>query len=270
VDFQNRFNTERLKNAAIITGAFPFGLAPRKVEMERELLENIPFSVSELKQLDDNDTSKKIQQVKNPPSWENEFFDYTLVCVNGGMTNNEPFEIPRQLLLKKGRSCQNMPREAVLADRAIIMIDPFPDKDIFEEDFKQPKNLIDLTRQVLKVLLNQPLFKIEDMELAQENDVFSRFLIIPTRHDDYQNNSIACGSLGAFGGFFSKEFREHDFMLGRYNCRRFLLYHFGLPEEVAETNPVFKGCWTDEAKNKWRYYNKYRMKWMLPLVPVCL
>jgi hypothetical protein len=269
VDFKSGFNIKRLKNAAKITGAFPFGLAPRNLEIEKELMENILFNKTELIHIDDKTSCKKTTASKNLPEWGTANYpEYETVCVDGGMTNNEPFEITRQILLQKGVPRDNMPREAALADRAILMVDPFPDTNIFEANFSKPRNLPDLAKKILKVLMNQPLFKTEDIELAQEDDVFSRFLIIPTRHDNYAAKPIACGTLGGFGGFFKKSFREHDFRLGRYNCRRFLLYHFGLPEEVAETNPVFKGCWTEEAKQKWRYYDQFRGKWMLPFIPI--
>jgi hypothetical protein len=46
-----------------------------------------------------------------------------------------------------------------------------------------------------------------------------------------QSPALQCASLGAFGGFFEKEFRAHDYVLGRRNCQKFLLDHFVLPED---------------------------------------
>ena len=43
--------------------------------------------------------------------------------------------------------------------------------------------------------------------------------------------AIACGSLGGFGGFLDKIFREHDFFLGRLNCYSFLRRHFAIKSE---------------------------------------
>jgi hypothetical protein len=41
--------------------------------------------------------------------------------------------------------------------------------------------------------------------------------------------------LGGFGGFLSKDFRQHDFFLGRRNAQKFLKDHFVLPA----SNPLF-------------------------------
>lgn len=43
--------------------------------------------------------------------------------------------------------------------------------------------------------------------------------------------AIACGSLGGFGGFLDKRFREHDFFLGRLNCQSFLRKHFRIKSD---------------------------------------
>ena len=48
--------------------------------------------------------------------------------------------------------------------------------------------------------------------------------LIPKIYDG--SAAIACGSLGGFGGFLDKEFRVHDFYLGRLNCQSFLRKHF--------------------------------------------
>ena len=43
------------------------------------------------------------------------------------------------------------------------------------------------------------------------------------------DQALQCGSLGAFGGFFDKTFRQHDYQLGRRNCQQFLKKYFSLP-----------------------------------------
>jgi hypothetical protein len=61
------------------------------------------------------------------------------------------------------------------------------------------------------------------------------FLISPKRQELKINGmevpiegdrAIACGSLIGFGGLLEKEFRVHDFFLGRRNCQRFLQKQF--------------------------------------------
>jgi hypothetical protein len=46
--------------------------------------------------------------------------------------------------------------------------------------------------------------------------------------------ALQCGTLGAFGGFFDRGFRAHDYALGRRNCQQFLRERFNLPQG----NPV--------------------------------
>ncbi len=69
---------------------------------------------------------------------------------------------------------------------------------------------------------------------------FNRFVIAPSDDDlvkeyagnpDAQPAALQCARLGAFGGFFEKQFRAHDYALGRKNCQKFLLDHFVLPED---------------------------------------
>ncbi|MEP6902592.1 MAG: patatin-like phospholipase family protein [Actinomycetota bacterium] len=61
--------------------------------------------------------------------------------------------------------------------------------------------------------------------------------------------AIACGSLGGFGGFLDKSFREHDFFLGRLNCQSFLRKHFRIKSdgENSVQNAVTT-AYSDEAK----------------------
>ena len=40
---------------------------------------------------------------------------------------------------------------------------------------------------------------------------------------------LACGSVGAFGGFLDISFRHHDYILGRMNAQRFLSGWFAVP-----------------------------------------
>src|SRR5262249_21903233 len=44
-----------------------------------------------------------------------------------------------------------------------------------------------------------------------------------------QPPALQCATLGAFGGFFDRGFRAHDYALGRRNCQKFLSDSFVLP-----------------------------------------
>jgi hypothetical protein len=45
--------------------------------------------------------------------------------------------------------------------------------------------------------------------------------------------------MGGFSGFLNKEFRIHDYYLGKYNCEMFLRKYFTIPEEALDANPIF-------------------------------
>jgi hypothetical protein len=43
--------------------------------------------------------------------------------------------------------------------------------------------------------------------------------------------------MGGFGGFLHKEFRRHDYELGRQNCQRFLAHWFGVDKNNPHIDP---------------------------------
>ena len=67
--------------------------------------------------------------------------------------------------------------------------------------------------------------------------------------------------LGALLGLFEDECRRHDCMLDRANCHNFLAKEFVL----AETNPIFKGRWTDAQKE---HFGDAAGSGVLPLIPL--
>jgi hypothetical protein len=65
-------------------------------------------------------------------------------------------------------------------------------------------------------------------------------------------SNLACASVGGVGGFLCEAFRAHDFQLGRRNCQQFLRSSFVLPDEEANSNPLFASGWSDEARDHFR------------------
>lgn len=145
------------------------------------------------------------------------------------------------------------PREGDKADRAVIMIDPFSDA----RDGEPPlgSSLLDVPLQLFTALKEQSRFKQFDLTLAEADDVYSRFLIAPTRGSQRGARAICSGGLGGFLGFFHCEFRHHDFMLGRANCHDFLRDWFVLPAD----NRIFRqdqGLWSDKALANKRFQSR--------------
>lgn len=193
--------------------------------------------------------------------------DYSFVCVDGGTINNEPLDLARVELADGDISARNE-RDGAKARRAVLMIDPFTGAEK-----PGPRNLgeIDLAKSVLQVfgaLKNQARFNPLDVALASSETVYSRFMIAPSRTGATRGasgNAIACGSLGGFGGFLSRHYREHDYFLGRRNCQRFLQKHFML----LERNPLFDAWGDDESmRARFRVTNPETGEAELPIIPL--
>ena len=219
--------------AALATGAFPVGLAPRVLEQSFEAYQTRTWSVS----LDNDEAraSGKCQVERQVRSELNDTGTFDFVAVDGGVMNNEPLELARRFL---GEGKRNS-RQGDKAKRAVLMIDPFPSQAIYEDDHQPDNRLLKVIPALFSSLIAQARFKMDELLLAQEDSVYSRFLISPTRSfgTEPEKFAIACGSLGGFGGFLARTFRDHDYQLGRRNCQRFLQQHFVLPEN----NEIVRG-----------------------------
>lgn len=230
-------NKNLLVDAAITTGAFPIGLSPRVVVRNPKYINDNPLL--------------KITHGKG--DLVNSQADYSAVCVDGGVINNEPYDLTGTILInrrkeeieqesgKDAAEKYQMKVNPATFDTTILMIDPFPNYD--DQPSYEYFNLIALKFSLPKLLgaiRKQVMIKTDLLEQAYDDDDYTRFLIAPIRtvEGELQHFSLACGSLEGFGGFFSKEFRIHDYMLGRRNCQRFIQLYFCVP--VSAANPIIK------------------------------
>lgn len=226
-----------LARAALATGAFPLALAPRPLERWSTDYDcRLPGCAA-----DDG------QGAVTPlvPAWPapGQKFLYKFLTVDGGVMDNEPFELARVTLA--GTMGRN-PRDGDKANRAVLMVDPFCEPSVpGPEDDSRP--LTDVAKTLFGAMKNQTRFKRSELEMAMRDDVYSRFLIAPSRDGVRGARAIASGGLNAFLGFFSEKYRHHDYMLGRKNCRDFLRWHFTLPKE---NTALFTDTWTDTAKER--------------------
>lgn len=215
-----------MRDAALATGAFPVALAPRVVK--RRLSDYLAKSWS--------------AQGSNsgiPPDFggiapANGTLD--TLNVDGGVTDNDPFALAHDFLanleprVPDGRN----PREANTADRAVLSIAPFPTVETFSDRFSKPSPILAVISRVLDALIAQSRFQGESLGLLMTRDGFSRFVIAPKDDRNPGNTALQSSSLSAFGGFFFKGFRDHDFLLGRRNCQKFLSSHLVLRSD----NPI--------------------------------
>lgn len=233
---------ERIKVAALASGAFPIGLAPRVLEHA------IPgngqpdwygFRRWPVPTPESHDPHACVSYQAIPVNWGPlpANYPYRFQCVDGGVMNNEPLELARQALAGSGRNA----REGARADKAVLLIDPFPSDSAFVADEEPAPELLKTALKLFGALKNQARFKPDELMLAMRDDVYSRFMIAPSREGS--PHPIACGSLGGFGGFLKRDFRAHDYFLGRRNAQKFLRDHFVLPEN----NPLF-GAWSEDMR----------------------
>jgi hypothetical protein len=230
-------NKELLIESAMATGAFPIGLQPRILRRDA-------------KYINDNPLLKlgKSENILVSPD-----IDYINTTVDGGVIDNEPFDLTEKILANRRKAQLEKLRgkEAAMNyrprinsaefDTTILMIDPFPNYDEKPDPNYFPLMAIKfMAGQILGAMRQQLMLKTDELKRANDEKDYSRFMISPIRKSKGKSQpySIACGSLGGFGGFFSRSFRVHDFMLGRRNCQRFIQRYLSIPVNV--NNPILE------------------------------
>lgn len=237
-----------LAAAALATGAFPIALKPRGLERwSTDYDARFPGAARD----NGNGTVTPLCSALGPKAV------YRVLCVDGGAMDNEPFELARVALA--GHNGTN-PRGGKEAKRAVVMVDPFAETDGLGPE-TEDVSLVKVVLAMIGAWKNQSRFKPFDLDAALDDDVYSRFLIAPSRNGVHGAPAIASGRLGAFLGFFSEAYRDHDYMLGRQNARDFLRKHFTLPAD----NPLFRNTgWTARADERFRVNGQ---RPIIPLLP---
>lgn len=264
---------EGFKAVALGTGGFPMALAPRV--LNRPLTEyRYRAALTPTGPL----SGKDVELNPEPgwasglaPAWPDPAPDsYSALCVDGGAMNNEPLDLVRRVLAGYAGTSPRLAKDAV---RAVVLVDPFvnpgrpgPDRD---------QGLIGSILPLFNALVQNSRFKPEDLAMAADPAIGSRFLVAPSRGTAWQakrvagggeaEGAIAAGHLGGFMGFFDKAYREHDFFLGRRNAQRFLRDVFMLPEN----NKLFVGRWSDADKERWGSKSGEVAGRHLPVIPLC-
>jgi hypothetical protein len=222
---------EVFKTTALATGAFPVGLAPRLIKRSDTAFYYKGGTVGF------EDTDGAFVRI-DPAGDFKTLTPYDFVSVDGGVIDNAPLELARRYL--SGGGDIHNPRDGLSADKAVVLIAPFPNF-VKTPDADNGDRLIHILPRLLSALIDQSRFKPEELHLAASDKCFSRFMISPTREganpDEAKRVPIACGVLGGFGGFLHESFRRHDYLLGRRNAQAFLRWNFALPKD----HPFFVG-----------------------------
>ena len=214
-----------LQQAAMATGAFPVFLAPRV--LNRDAGDYTP-PIWETAGSTPVPSIQPDWTLKNADTWQT-------LNVDGGVIDNDPFDLAHDYLVALNPipgDGQN-PREALTADRAVITVAPFPAQDRFNPGYEPASQagVMSAVGRLFSALISQSRFFGESLALIMTGTVFSRFMIAPSDTTLPPGAAaLQCGTLGAFGGFFERGYRAHDYTLGRRNCQQFLRAQFILPQ----------------------------------------
>ena len=214
LDFKTGAFMEEAREAAIATGAFPVGLKARELKREKAFI-------------NDNEIINYSHPDLLPDS-------IRTINVDGGVVNNEPFEITEKIL---DNYDQNNAKKSSEFSKFQVLVDPFPTTAIIREadESVYSPDLMNIINRLLSAMRSQLLFKPEHVESIFDEDNYSRYIIAPVNERPIPTEgetAIACGALGGFSGFLDRRFREHDFYLGRRNCQRFLRNHLAVPVDA--------------------------------------
>lgn len=217
-----------LKDAAKATGAFPLFLAPRKIDRVAG-----DYMCSPWQSVAGGDPTAV------PPVWKLHADDtFTTLNIDGGVTDNDPFQLAHDYmavhnpLAQRNLTTGNLenPRPADKANCAVLTVAPFPAKAGFEGNYKfdEQGSVLGMLPNLFNVLIAQSRFQGESLTAVMSGASYSRFVLAPSDSDNPKEDALQCGLLSAFGGFFERGFRAHDYQLGRRNCQKFLSDHFRL------------------------------------------
>ena len=225
-----------LQEAAKATGAFPLFLAPRKIERPPRDYAYSPW-----------ESVSMIHPPYVPPHWPLKDTDtFTTLNVDGGVTDNDPFELAHDYLAIHNPKAFTDPATGQLrnppepdkANCAVLTVAPFPADEIFNPAFDFDKNMsvFGMLPNLFTTLISQSRFLGESLAAVMSGQSCSRFVLAPSDAGRPDTEALQCGLLSAFGGFFERGFRAHDYQLGRRNCQKFLKDYFRL----AVMNPIIQ------------------------------
>jgi uncharacterized protein YbcV (DUF1398 family) len=253
LNIKDKINTDIAADAAMATGAFPVGLQARTVTRNPMYLKANPW------------VQNYINNTPLPPG-----DSYKTLNVDGGLINNEPFDRVRDVLNKITKQSIKDTNNPNKFTSTVLMIEPFPTKP--PKPISLSENLGNVIGLTLSTMISQMRSKPIEIKNAVDEDCYAQYLITPSRIVTGPDEktaalsgelAIACGALSGFSGFINKEFRVHDYFLGRFNCKIFLRDYFTVPADALENNPIFKngyaGCDPEQFKSTNKENNGYQI-----------
>jgi predicted acylesterase/phospholipase RssA len=233
-----------LQTAAMATGAFPIFLAPRILHRK--------FSQYTPPMWESVTSAAAGTPPPIPPNFPAGLAEPLVTLnVDGGVTNNDPFNYAWDYLAAMAPSLpaslsqsDDLSDSPAHVDRAVIGIAPFPTDEKFDVGFvaAEQASIFSALPRLFSALISQSRFFGESLNQIMNGTTFSRFVIAPSDPESVAEHltspALQCAALGAFGGFFERGFRAHDYALGRRNCQKFLRDYFVLPADNVIMKPA--------------------------------
>lgn len=243
MNLKTGLNADIGQNAAMATGAFPVGLQSRILTRDAKYVNKNPWLKDYLEQ----------KPLPDGP--------YQTLNVDGGLINNEPFEKVRDVLVDITNETPDQYNDFSAFKSTVLMIQPFPTTP--PVPIKLSTDLPNVIGLTLSTMLSQMRAKPVNLADALKPQCAGQFLITPSRRVPNADGTettltgemaMSCGVISGFGGFMNKEFRVHDYFLGRFNCKIFLRDYFTIPADKLDSNPIFKNGYAsvnlDQFKSK--------------------
>jgi hypothetical protein len=172
--------------------------------------------------------------------------NYTFSAVDGGTLNNDPVKIAHDRLAGLVGSNPRAPGEA---NRAMFMIDPLADEPSTLDN--AGLSLVAVVKAIIPTFVGGARYLTSDLELFADQNVFSRFQLVPNRSNPdpavatrlVGEAALAGTDLAALAGWIARPYRVHDYLLGQWNMLSYLRRQFLLSGD----NVLFKN-WDFNAR----------------------
>jgi hypothetical protein len=185
--------------------------------------------------------------------------------VDGVAVDNRTIELVRTALSGLGGTNPRDPKEA---HTTVLLLDPLAAVPRCDPPPAGRCDLFGVLGGLAAAWTDRGRISAADLLLVLEPSVFSRFLLTARRERDGKPRhgaaALATAGMGGFMGFLHRELRIHDYMMGRENCRYFLMHEFVLHED----NPVFRGFASRQPAAAEEYRPRPGQPGWLPIVPV--
>jgi len=174
---------------------------------------------------------------------------YEFDAGDGGLIDNNALDAVRTELAGNDPAAGNE-RDGRLARRAVLLIDPLLGAPRIDDAPLAPITLGGTLGALVRTLLDQARLRPQDAALALRSDVYSRVVIAPQRDEgaagECSSRDLAGASLGGLGGYLARDFRLHDYLLGRRNAQQALAERFVL----QAANPLFQN-WSEAQRGRY-------------------